>query len=95
MIRIVRLPFLVPMFDDRSTVLGVPGPLIVLAAAVIGSVVGIAWLRRIGGIEPEPRSFRATHGRRTPFATSLAGAIVISGGVLLALLAVAWLLRPG
>ena len=37
-----------------------PGPVLVLAAAVLGSVVGAAWLRRATGLEPEARSFRAT-----------------------------------
>jgi hypothetical protein len=90
----VDLPFLLPMFDDRPSFLGLPYEAIVLAVAIVGLLVGAAWVRRISRADPEPRAFRASTPWRPPFATSLAGAIAISGGVLLAMLAVAWLLRP-
>jgi hypothetical protein len=89
----VTVPFLEPMFDSRVSVFGVPASVIVLVAAWLVFTVGALWLRHALRGDPEPRSFRATNPGRLPFTASLGSAIVISGGVLLALLALAWLLR--
>jgi hypothetical protein len=85
---------LAPMFDSRTSILGVPAAVIVLVAAWLAFTVGALWIRRMLRVDPEPRAFRATNRARMRFASSLAGALVISGSVLVALLGVAWLLRP-
>jgi hypothetical protein len=51
------------MFDDRTSVMGVPGQLVVLAAAALGMAVGLVLLWRALPAVPDPRSFRATEPR--------------------------------
>jgi len=67
-----------------------PGPVLVLAAAVLGSVVGYTWLRRVTGVESETRSFRATDPPRwwvDPLLRAIAVIAVVVAVLALALLA--------
>jgi hypothetical protein len=75
-----------PMFDDRLSLMGIPAEVIVLAVAVVGSVVGLIWLRRLLTIEPEVHSFRATAGRGRSW-PAIGAAVVIIVLTALALLA--------
>lgn len=77
------------MFDDRPQLLGLPAEVIVLVVAVLGSVVGYAWLRRATGVEPEVRAFRATDPPRRwvdPLLRVVALLAAISALLLLAIL---------
>jgi hypothetical protein len=69
------------MSEVPIDVLGIPAGLLVLAAAVLGAIVGLVWLRRMLTIEPDARSFRATSGSarswRLPAAIGLAAAGVL------------------
>ena len=65
------------------------GPVLVLAAAVLGSVVGYTWLRRVTGVEPEARLFRATDPPRRWLDPSLRAVALIAA--IVALLALALL----
>ncbi len=76
------------MFDDRSKLFGVPTQVIVLAVAVLGSVVGFRWLRRVTGVEPEVRSFRATDPPRRGVDLLLRVVAVAAAIVALLLLAI-------
>jgi hypothetical protein len=67
-----------PMFDDTAfLVFGVKPELLVLAAASVGLVIGLALLRRTLTIEPDSRSFRATD-RRTPSLETLLIALIVA-----------------
>jgi hypothetical protein len=66
-----------PMFDDRLSLMGIPAEVIVLAVAVVGSVVGLIWLRRLLTIEPEVHSFRATAGRGRSWPAIVAAVVII------------------
>jgi hypothetical protein len=69
------------MSEVPIDVLGIPAGLLVLAAAVIGAILGLVWLRRMLTIEPDAHSFRATSGSarpwRMPVAIGLAAAAVL------------------
>jgi len=89
----VRLPHLAALHGPIS-IYGLPPGLVELVIGVTGGAVGYVWLRRIGGIEPPPRVFRATNPS-VPGRHRLLLAVAVAGGVLVALLLVAWMLRPG
>jgi hypothetical protein len=89
----MHFPFLVPMYGGPISIFGLPPGLVELVIGVTGGVAGYTWLRRIGGIEPPARAFRAANPT-TPGAHRLAVAVAVSGGVLIALLLLAWSLRP-
>ena len=44
--------FLMPMFDPRSSILGLPANVVIMLAAIGMLVVGFLWIRHV--IEPEP-----------------------------------------
>lgn len=88
----VELPHLAAMSGGPVSIFGFPPGLIELAIGVTGGIVGYRWLRRIGGIEPPARAFRATDPT-TPGGHRLLIAVAVSAGVLVALLAFAWILR--
>ncbi len=66
----------------------VAGPALVPAAAVLCSVVGYTWLRRVTGVEPEARSFRATDPPRRWMDPSLRAAALVASIVALLALAI-------
>jgi len=49
-----------PMFDNRTSLFGLPGDVLVLAVAGGLAIAGWLLLRRIVSVERDPRSFRAT-----------------------------------
>ena len=46
-----------PTFDTREQILGLPPGLVVLAFGLIGTVIGLLWIRRIFEPDPETRIF--------------------------------------
>ncbi len=86
--------FLSPMFDARSSVPGVDVGAILLGVAVVGSVIGLLWLRRILTIEPETRSFRATAGS-PPWRSRLLAATIAAVAPLILLVIAILALRSG
>jgi hypothetical protein len=79
--------FLQPMFDSRVDVLGLPLSTVIVAVAFVVLVAGFAWMRRITGVEREPRTFRATT-RPDPFDRSMR-AVALAAVVFAAVFALA------
>jgi hypothetical protein len=87
----VHLPFLDPVFDNRQSLFGLPTDVLLLAVAAGLSIAGWLIARRITGVDPEPRSFRATTRLE---ASDLITRVVVVGLVgIAAIAAVSLLLR--
>jgi hypothetical protein len=67
---------MMPMFDNRVSVIGIPADVIVLAVAVGAAIIGLLWLRRIVTIEPEVHSFRSTAGHERSW-SAIAGVVAL------------------
>lgn len=73
-----------PMFDPRVQILGVPPGLVVLAFGLIGTVIGLLWIRRIFEPDPETRIFAVYSRVRSRQRTALLAGLVL-GAVAIAL----------
>ncbi len=80
----MHLPSLLPMFDNRQSLFGVPAALILTGIAFAGLVVGFLWIRRTVDGEGEYHSFRATDRPRSTVAVAAVaiGAVAIVALVL-------------
>jgi len=66
-----------PMFDPRVQILGVPPGLVVLAFGLIGTVIGLLWIRRIFEPDPETRIFAVYTRVRSRQRTALLAGLVL------------------
>ena len=81
----MQLPFLVPMFDNRSSLLGIPSNVVIFLVLAALSVGTFFLVRRLFPVEREPRSFRATD--RAEATGVLTRALAVSLALLAALVA--------
>ena len=81
-----------PMFDARVAVFGLPAQFVVFAVGIAGMAIGLLWLRRILGDDPDPQSFWATADRRSGpswtviLGLGFVGLVTILGATILAVL---------
>ena len=66
-----------PMFDPRVQILGVPPGLVVLVFGLIGTVIGLLWIRRIFEPDPETRIFAVYSRVRSRQRTALLAGLVL------------------
>ena len=82
-----------PMFEPpAATFIGVPVAYVLLAAAAILAIIGVRWMLRIIGADPEPQSFYATADRgigpswHRIIAIAIAGLVLIGAGFMVVIL---------
>lgn len=66
-----------PMFESTSQILGLPPGLVVLAFGLVGTVIGLLWIRRIFEPDPETRIFAVYTRVRSRQRTALLAGLVL------------------